>query len=205
MYLIIFTLFYFIFITNLCQNILRYKFSIHFSGVSTAFCYSLAFIYLFINIFCFLDLLFIVMATLIAILIYDLVNLCEYKCWQILEWYLYQIVSAWVITSMLYSDPLVLIQICDRKIKSVLTAPDERASIGKLQFLSHSILYLIPRTTVTSLRAPKFTRCKTHPLCVNPGVPFWTRELTHKRARWQASSSGIRAVTSRLFSRWDKV
>ena len=42
--------------------------------------------------------------------------------------------------------------------------------------------------------APKDTRCNTHPLCVNPGVPFWTREKTCKlRARWQASSSGIRA------------
>ena len=41
---------------------------------------------------------------------------------------------------------------------------------------------------------PKDTRCKTRPLCVKPGVPFWTREKTHKlRARWQASSSGIRA------------
>ena len=58
-----------------------------------------------------------------------------------------------------------------------------------------SILCLIPRTTVTSLSAPKDTRCcKTHPLCVNPGVPFWTCEKTHKlRVRWQASSSGIRA------------
>ena len=29
---------------------------------------------------------------------------------------------------------------------------------------------------------------------LNPGVPFWTREKTHKlRARWQASSSRIRA------------
>ena len=35
-----------------------------------------------------------------------------------------------------------------------------------------AILCLIPRTTVTSLITPKDTRCKTHPLCVNPGVPF---------------------------------
>ena len=55
------------------------------------------------------------------------------------------------------------------------------------------ILCLIPRTTVTSLSASKNTCCKTHPLCVNPGVPFWTCEKTHKlRARWQWSSSGIR-------------
>ena len=54
--------------------------------------------------------------------------------------------------------------------------------------LSLSILCLIPRTTVTSLSTSKETRCKT----VIPGVPFWTREKTHKlRARWQASSSGI--------------
>ena len=33
---------------------------------------------------------------------------------------------------------------------------------------------LIQRTTVTSLSAPKDTRCKIHPLCINPGVPFWT-------------------------------
>ena len=47
---------------------------------------------------------------------------------------------------------------------------------------------------MTSLRAPKDARCKTHPLCVNPGVPFWTREKTHRLlVRWQASSPGIRA------------
>ena len=47
-----------------------------------------------------------------------------------------------------------------------------------------------------SLSAFKDTRYKTHPLCVNPGVPFWTREKTHKLcARWQASSSGMRADT----------
>ena len=45
---------------------------------------------------------------------------------------------------------------------------------------SNSILCLISRTTVTSLSVPKDTRGKTHPLCVNPGVPFWTREKTHK-------------------------
>ena len=64
------------------------------------------------------------------------------------------------------------------------------------QSLSYSwlILCLIPRTTVTSLIASKNTRCKTHPLCVNLGVPFWTRKKTHKlHTRWQASSSGTRA------------
>ena len=56
------------------------------------------------------------------------------------------------------------------------------------------ILWLIPRTTVTSLSSPKDTRCKTHHICVNAGVPFWTRDKTHKlRARWKASLSGIRA------------
>ena len=35
-----------------------------------------------------------------------------------------------------------------------------------------TILCLVPRMTVTSLSAPKDTRCKTHPVCVNPGVPF---------------------------------
>ena len=59
--------------------------------------------------------------------------------------------------------------------------------------LASTILCLL-RTTVTSLSTPKDTRCKTHPLCVNPGVPFWTREKTHKFcARWQASSSGLPA------------
>ena len=49
------------------------------------------------------------------------------------------------------------------------------------------LLCLIPRTTVMSLIALKDTRCKTHPLCVNPGVPFWTREKTHKlRARYSS-------------------
>ena len=53
-----------------------------------------------------------------------------------------------------------------------------------------SILCLIPRTTVTSLSVPKDTRCKTHPLRVNSGVPFWTCEKSHKlRARWQACRS----------------
>ena len=57
-----------------------------------------------------------------------------------------------------------------------------------------AILCLILRTTVTSLSAHRDTRGKTHALCVDPGVPFWTRETTHKlRTRWQASSSGIRA------------
>ena len=57
-----------------------------------------------------------------------------------------------------------------------------------------SILCLIMRTTVTSLRAPKDTRCKRHHPSVNPGVPFWMREKTHKlRARWQESSFRIRA------------
>ena len=58
------------------------------------------------------------------------------------------------------------------------------------QALNRAILCLIPRTTVTSLSASKDTRCKTHPLSVNPGVPFWTCEKLHKlRARWHASSS----------------
>ena len=35
-----------------------------------------------------------------------------------------------------------------------------------------SILCLTPRTSVTSLSASNDTRCKTYPLCVNPGVPF---------------------------------
>ena len=68
----------------------------------------------------------------------------------------------------------------------------------KSKMCNHSgltILCLIPRTTVTSLSAPKDTCCKTHPLCVNHGVPFWMCEKTHKlRMRWQAS------LTSRLFS-----
>ena len=41
--------------------------------------------------------------------------------------------------------------------------------------------------TVTSLSASKNTCCKTHPLCINPCVPFWTCEKTHKlRAQWHA-------------------
>ena len=48
-----------------------------------------------------------------------------------------------------------------------------------------TILCFIPRTTVTSLGAPKEIRCKTHPLGVNPGILFWTREITHMlRARY---------------------
>ena len=42
----------------------------------------------------------------------------------------------------------------------------------------HYILCLISRTTVTSLRASNDKRCKTHYLCVNPGIPFWTLEKT---------------------------
>ena len=34
------------------------------------------------------------------------------------------------------------------------------------------ILCLILRTTVTSLSAFKDIRYKTHPLCINPGIPF---------------------------------
>ena len=37
---------------------------------------------------------------------------------------------------------------------------------------SYTILCLVRRTTVTSLSVPKDRRCKTHPLCVNPGVSF---------------------------------
>ena len=41
---------------------------------------------------------------------------------------------------------------------------------------------------------PRIHTCKTHPLCVNLSVPFWTCEKTHKlHARWQACSSGVRA------------
>ena len=60
--------------------------------------------------------------------------------------------------------------------------------------LLETILCLIPRTIVTSLSASKDTRYKTHSLCAIPGVPFWMCQETHKfRARWQASSSVIRA------------
>ena len=68
-----------------------------------------------------------------------------------------------------------------------------------------TILCLIPRTTVTSLSAPKDTRCKTHPLCVNPGVPF---ERFRKHASCACHNKRLRpeyAMTSRSFSRWDKV
>ena len=37
---------------------------------------------------------------------------------------------------------------------------------------TYPIRCLVPRTTVTSLSAFKDTRYKTHPVCVNPGVPF---------------------------------
>ena len=54
------------------------------------------------------------------------------------------------------------------------------------------ILCLIPRTTVTSLSAPKNTRCKMHPLCVNPGFRFervrkqtsCVRDLENKRQQF---------------------
>ena len=68
------------------------------------------------------------------------------------------------------------------------------AQTGLYSWSPTCILCLIMKTTVTSLSAPKDTRCKTHPLCVNLGVPFWTREKTHKlHTWWQASSSGIHA------------
>ena len=44
---------------------------------------------------------------------------------------------------------------------------------------AYTILCLIPRSTMTSLSAPKDTHCKAHTLYVNPGVPFRTREKTH--------------------------
>ena len=43
---------------------------------------------------------------------------------------------------------------------------------GRLKSSEKCILCLIMRTTVTSLSTPNDTRCKTHPLCVNLGVPF---------------------------------
>ena len=44
---------------------------------------------------------------------------------------------------------------------------------------SLTILCLIPRTIVTSRGAPKEIRRKTHHLCINPGIRFWTCEITH--------------------------
>ena len=64
------------------------------------------------------------------------------------------------------------------------------------------ILCLIQRTTVTSLTAPKDTRCKTHLLCVNPGVPFWTRKNNTQVAR---SSSPEYVLMTRSLSGWEKV
>ena len=47
-----------------------------------------------------------------------------------------------------------------------------------------SILCLIPRTTVTSLSAPKEKCCKMHPLSVNTGILFYTCEITIWNTRW---------------------
>ena len=69
--------------------------------------------------------------------------------------------------------------------------------------LDITILCLIPRTTVTLLNAHKDTCCKTHPLCVNHGVPFWTCEKTHNCANKRLPLEYV--LKSRSFSRWDKV
>ena len=80
------------------------------------------------------------------------------------------------------------------QFRHVLCVDYIRIILNEFKICKSSILCLTQRTTVTSLSAPNDTRCKTHPLCVNLGVPFWTCEITHKlRARWQASSPGIRA------------
>ena len=43
-----------------------------------------------------------------------------------------------------------------------------------------TILCLIPKTTVTSLMsAPNYLRCKTHPVCLNLWIIFWTCEKRH--------------------------
>ena len=73
-------------------------------------------------------------------------------------------------------------------------------SLSSFYWKCHEWLYYvsgIPRMTVTSLSAFKATRYKTHPLCVNPRVPFWMCDETHKlHARWQASSARMRADVS---------
>ena len=84
----------------------------------------------------------------------------------------------------------------------------ERTFISNLHYISNwdsnasftqeysTILCLIPRTTVTSLSAPKNTHCKTHPVCVNPGVLFlnvWestqvTRAMTRHHCRYRGET-----------------
>ena len=59
------------------------------------------------------------------------------------------------------------------------------------------------RTTVTSLSVPKNTRCKTHSLCVNPGVPFWTCEKTQRNTRWRHGRSlGETKYSNSMYPTW---
>ena len=107
------------------------------------------------------------------------------------SWWWYTIrTSSWVAQGFLPVDVVPLLpglEVLRGYYKAICSSS---ASNFAVYFVA--ILCLTPRTTVKSLIASKNTGCKTHPLCINLGVPFWTRKKTHKfRTRWQASSSGI--------------
>ena len=78
--------------------------------------------------------------------------------------------------------------------------------LEKLLYI-YAILGLISRTTVTSLSASKDKRCKTHHLRVNPGIPFFFERVRKHRSysRDNKRVTLYHVLTSRSFSRWDKV
>ena len=63
-----------------------------------------------------------------------------------------------------------------------------------------SILCLIPRTTVTSLSTISDTRCKTHPLCVNPGIHSFLNSSENTQV-WRAITNVFLRNTRWRYSR----
>ena len=53
-----------------------------------------------------------------------------------------------------------------------------------VQLAYHCILSAMPRTTMTSPSTPNDIRCKTYPLCVNPGILLWNCEKIHILRVW---------------------
>ena len=72
-------------------------------------------------------------------------------------------------------------------------------------YFASPILCLIQRTTVTSLNTQNDILCKTHSLCVKPGILYWTVRKHTCYANDNKHLSVEYALTSRSFSRWDKV
>ena len=98
--------------------------------------------------------------------------------------------------SEILSFPFYVISNLDAKKRGVLNTQKKSFIMWHCEVIIRSLLYFVSsrERPWRHWAYPTDTRCKTHRLCVNPGVPFWTREKTHKlRARWQASTYAMHA------------